>query len=237
MAFLQLIAVTLLAVAFCEDVPQGQASDGPTFLQRENYLLKLLLGHKDLKWNGNEVNGVRTVIEDIRAGKDPKAEDPATKMELALAYRNLLKENPFREEQIKEEFRQNLGSDIAQQLFDVGEQIMEAELEAKDQFQRDFNMNYHEKNALQKLEKDVVAGKDPLHESPKIMRRINKDGRKLFNLTPEDQDTEKALLTATYGEETAQQILDAIKVIREEVQAKASADADAEEAMKAEIGG
>ncbi|XP_078669911.1 uncharacterized protein LOC144910549 isoform X2 [Branchiostoma floridae x Branchiostoma belcheri] len=220
MAFLQLIAVTLLAVAFCEDVPQGQASDGPTFLQRENYLLKLLLGHKDLKWNGNEVNGVRTVIEDIRAGKDPKAEDPATKMELALAYRNLLKENPFREEQIKEEFRQNLGSDIAQQLFDVGEQIMEAELEAKDQFQRDFNMNYHEKNALQKLEKDVVAGKDPLHESPKIMRRINKDGRKLFNLTPEDQDTEKALLTATYGEETAQQILDAIKVIREEVQAK-----------------
>ncbi|XP_019646267.1 PREDICTED: uncharacterized protein LOC109486809 isoform X2 [Branchiostoma belcheri] len=212
MAFLQLIAVTLLAVAFCEDVPQGQASDGPTFLQRENYLLKLLLGHKDLKWNGNEVNGVRTVIEDIRAGKDPKAE-------------------------VKEEFRQNLGSDIAQQLFDVGEQIMEAELEAKDQFQRDFNMNYHEKNALQKLEKDVVAGKDPLHESPKIMRRINKDGRKLFNLTPEDQDTEKALLTATYGEETAQQILDAIKVIREEVQAKASADADAEEAMKAEIGG
>ncbi|MGI4401083.1 hypothetical protein ACR2V8_26860, partial [Klebsiella pneumoniae] len=78
---------------------------------------------------------------------------------------------------------------------------------------------------------------DPLKESPKIMRRINKDGRKLFKLTQEEQDTEKALLTATYGEETAQQIIDAITVIREEVQAKAGAEADAERAMKEDIGG
>ncbi|XP_078589401.1 uncharacterized protein LOC144869771 [Branchiostoma floridae x Branchiostoma japonicum] len=238
MALLQLTAVFLMAVVLCKgDVPQlGEAPAGPAFRQKENNLLQLLLAEKDLNWNGNKVNGVRRVIDDIRKGKDPGDEDSATKMELALAYRDLLKENPFREEQIKEEFRGNLGPNLAQQLFDVSEKIMEAELKAKAQVQSDFQMNYHEKNALKKLEKDVVNGKDPLDESAKIMRRINKDGAKLFRLTPEEQDTEKALLTATYGEETAQQIWDAITVIRKEVQEKAHAEADAEKAMEEDIG-
>ncbi|XP_066297716.1 uncharacterized protein [Branchiostoma lanceolatum] len=237
MAFLKLIAVILMVVTFCEgDVPQvGPGSGGPAFREKENNLLRLLLAEKDLKWNGNKVQGVRKVIDDIRRGKDPGAEDPATKMELALAYRDLLKENPFREEQIKEEFRQNLGQNIAQQLFDVSEKIMEAELKAKKQVENDFPMNYHEKNALKKLEKDVVNGKDPLSESAKIQRRISKDGAKLFRLAPEEQETEKAVLIATYGEK-GQDIWDAITVIRKEVQAKVNAETDAEKAMEKDIG-
>ncbi|CAH1240285.1 Hypp5965 [Branchiostoma lanceolatum] len=207
MAFLKLIAVILMVVTFCEgDVPQvGPGSGGPAFREKENNLLRLLLAEKDLKWNGNKVQGVRKVIDDIRRGKDPGAEDPATKMELALAYRDLLKENPFREEQTKK------------------------------QVENDFPMNYHEKNALKKLEKDVVNGKDPLSESAKIQRRISKDGAKLFRLAPEEQETEKAVLIATYGEK-GQDIWDAITVIRKEVQAKVNAETDAEKAMEKDIG-
>ncbi|CAH1255606.1 Hypp1570 [Branchiostoma lanceolatum] len=146
--------------------------------------------------------------------------DETIRMELAYAFRNLMSLNPYQEEQIRQDFRQALGDDLAYEIFEEGEKITEEELRKKQHVQKDLDFSRREKGAWKHVVSDAKRDRDMTDHNKSILKRITIDASKIYALPPEEFEAEKAMLVMSYGPETAQRILDGIHVVHNEVKSK-----------------
>ncbi|XP_019640650.1 PREDICTED: uncharacterized protein LOC109482386 [Branchiostoma belcheri] len=220
----------MATMAFCDEKPGW-------FQGKENDLLRALMAAKDLQWNQKEENGVKQIIEDIQAGRDPTEESEVIRMELAYAFKDLMSLNPYREEQIKSWFRQFLGGDLASDVFQESEKIMNEELRKKSYVQHHLDFSRRQKGAWNHVVSDAKRDRDMTDHNKSILKRISTDASKVFALPPEDLEAEKAMLVMSYGQDTANRIMNGIQAVHDEVRGKAHAQSEAEKAMKELLAG
>ncbi|KAI8499364.1 hypothetical protein Bbelb_231280 [Branchiostoma belcheri] len=232
MVVLRFLVIAMTAtMAFCDEKAgwfQGKENDP---------VLRALMAAKDLQWNQKEENGVKQIIEDIQAGRDPTEESEVIRMELAYAFKNLMSLNPYREEQIRSWFRQFLGGDLASDVFQESEKIMNEELRKKSYVQHHLDFSRRQKGAWNHVVSDAKRDRDMTDHNKSILKRISTDASKVFALPPEDLEAEKAMLVMSYGQDTANRIMNGIQAVHDEVRGKAHAQSEAEKAMKELLAG
>ncbi|XP_078671530.1 uncharacterized protein LOC144911450 [Branchiostoma floridae x Branchiostoma belcheri] len=223
------LIVLLLGIALpCfQSAPAPQAFDKDT----EAKLIAALRAAKGLKINHQEVKGMETMIEDEEVGKDPEAESDTVKDEIALAFKRIMMMDPGAEIRLKDEVRSIIGPEKAEAVFEQAEKIMWEELQQQAKLDKELNLKKSEKKAFGKLVNDVEHGKDPLHERKKIEQRMREDAAKIMALSPEEQEEEKDMFYAEYGQETGDKVFQALRIIHEAAVKKGAAVKAAKEEL------
>ncbi|XP_078669888.1 uncharacterized protein LOC144910547 [Branchiostoma floridae x Branchiostoma belcheri] len=193
--------------------------------KKEKTLLKVL--NKKYKFNEEEVEATKELIEDEKNDIDPEQDKIIFRLQVEEIVRKLRTMTDEEMIQIKSLFVRKMGVERAEQVFQEAEELYESEKAANEELEKSFQLNKGEEEAFEELVEDTADGKDPETEDIEFKLGLSELADGFAKLTPEQEERFSDLVEEELGSEEAAKIFQEIKKIHEELEAlKGSANGD-----------
>ncbi|XP_078656113.1 uncharacterized protein LOC144902500 [Branchiostoma floridae x Branchiostoma belcheri] len=187
---------------------------------KQKSLITILAESRRVKWDAGEEYAIGELMRDVAEGVDPDKEDEEMKLGVERFADQVEKLSDEERGKVMKVFRQNLGKDETQTLFQDASSLAKEEDKKLNALKKDLGLQVDERKAFKELISDVIKGSDAEGEVETEKLSMAKAEEKVEKLTEDDKNRLRAMLASRYGEEQVKRIFNTAETIEKEEEDK-----------------